>query len=276
MGKLILCSGVRTKRPYIFTSTGVRIYSIEELCCYLYHHVYLIDEKLFTDSLIDWIATELKLVERAGKLKKLKEQKTDLKTMVTVVMCSADYYTEKEIMELLKTLDQVIGMPPFKRNFIKANHFLKDNQFNEAIEEYERILSSEEAVMLTPGEYGDILHNLAVAKVHTVGMKEASEFFRQAYERNQREESLRQYLYSVKLSNNMQLFYEKIEEYQIDRNFSNQLLNDIEQTYHDAENSEMMPELRQLKQWKDKGNIGKYYKRSNEIIDVWKATVRQI
>ena len=125
MGKLILCSGERTKRPYGFTSTGIRIYSIEELCYYLYHHVYMIDEDMFSDDLLDWIEMELKLTERARMLKNLKKQKSDLKTMVTVVLCSADYYTEHEIKVMLKLLDDMIGMPSIKRSCIKANNYLQ-------------------------------------------------------------------------------------------------------------------------------------------------------
>ena len=67
MGKLILCRGKRTERPYVLQGTGYRIYSIEELCHYIYNNIYSIDETLFTDSLIDWIGTELCLPERAEK-----------------------------------------------------------------------------------------------------------------------------------------------------------------------------------------------------------------
>ena len=41
----------------------------------------------------------------------------------------------------------------------------------DAAVEYERIINSMEATELSPEEYGDIYHNMAVAKVHTVGLK---------------------------------------------------------------------------------------------------------
>jgi hypothetical protein len=276
MGKLILCSGVRTKRPYGFTSTGMRVYSIEELCYYLYHHVYLIDEGIFSDTLIDWIRSELKLVDRAEKLKLLKAQKADIKTMVTVIFCSADYYSEYEIKSILKMLDEIIGMPLIKRNCMKANNCLKEGQYSEAVVEYERIIASQEAVNLTPEEYGDILHNMAVAKVHITGLKDASELFCQAYERNHREESLRQYLYSLSLSKNDSLFQAKSEEYQIKDELLSSITSYLEQKSEEAKYSEKMVELQHLIQRKTQGKMSEYYSNLDEVIDSWKSKVRQI
>jgi len=276
MGKLILCSGVTTKRPYGFASTGMRVYSIEELCYYLYHHVYLVEEGMFCDALIDWIETELKLKDRAEKLRLLKTQKADVKTLVTVIFCSADYYTEYEIKSVLKMLDEIIGMPMIKRNCMKANNCLKDGQFSEAAAEYDRILNSEEAVNLSPEEYGDILHNMAVAMVHITGPGEASELFCQAYERNHSEESLRQYLYSLKLSNNDTLFEEKAKEYQISEERLGSITSYLDQKSDEANYTEMMVELQHLKQWKVQGKMSEYYNKLDEVIDSWKSKVRQI
>lgn len=276
MGKLILCSGVRTKRPYGFASTGVRVYSIEELCYYLYHHVYLMEEDMFSDSLIDWIKTELKLEDRAEKLRLIKEKKPDLKTMVTIILCSADYYTEQEIKSVLKMLDEIIGMPMIKRSCLKANNCLQNGQFREAVIEYESILNSKEAVDLTPEAYGDILHNMAVAKMHITGLKEAPELFGQAYERNHREESLRQYLYALRLVNNDALYNEKVMEYQIEEAFQKSIVDYLEQKNEEAKCSEGMLEIQQLKLHKSQGKMNEYYKKTDEMIDSWKAKVRQI
>lgn len=274
MGKLILCSGSSTKRPYRFVSTGVRVYSIEELCYYLYHHVYQIEEEMFCDTLVDWIKTELMLADRAEKLKQLKRQKADIKTMVTVILCSADYYTEHEIKSLLKTLDEIIGMPLIKRSCIRAKHCLANQEYQEATAEYERILNSGEASDLSPEDYGDILHNLAVAKVHISGLKEASELFAQAYERNHREESLCQYLCSLQLSSKNSLYDEKREEYQVSEELHNNITNYLKQASEDAVESEMMREVQSLRQSREQGKLIDYYKKTDEMIEEWKAKIR--
>ncbi|MBE5966353.1 MAG: hypothetical protein E7255_05230 [Lachnospiraceae bacterium] len=274
MGRLILCSGVRTERPYVFPQAGVRIYSIEELCYYLYHHVYLIDENLFTDSLLDWIGMELKLTECADKLKILKAKGGDLKTMVTVVLCSCDYYGEKEIMSFLRVLDGVIGMPRWKRNFYKANELLNKRQYTEAISEYDRIINPEEGNSLTPIDYGDVLHNMAVATAQSKGLKEAMELFCRAFEHNHREESLHQFLYAVLLSGND--FEEKAEEYQVDEATKNAMLRSMAQIREEAEASDAMIEIQRLKQCKTEGRIAEFYRIADEIIEKWKLPVRQV
>ena len=137
MGKLILCSGKRTDRPYVLPTTGHRIYSIEELCYYIYKNIYSIDETLFNDSLVDWIATELCLISRAEKLEMSLKQGADYKTLLAVVLCSSDYYSEQEIKELLAIVDDIRTMPPAKRWFIKANSFLEGRQYAEAAAQYD-------------------------------------------------------------------------------------------------------------------------------------------
>ena len=276
MGKMILCSGERTKRPYGFTQTGIRIYSIEELCYYLYHHVYLIEEDLLSDDLFDWIGTELKLPERAKKLKQLKQQKADLKTIVTVILCSSDYFTEYEIKALLKLLDEMIGMPQIKRNCIKAKYYFSNRQYKEAVIEYEIIINSADAVRFTPEEYGDIYHNYAVAKVYVAGLKEASELFYQAYERNHREESLRQYLYSLVLCKKQDEFISKSEEYQIKEELRENILQFIDRKEKEAANSERMKEIAILKDKLDQGKMTEYYQMADEMIEAWKAKIRQL
>jgi len=253
----------------------MRIYSIEELCYYLYHHIYLIEENIFSDSLLDWIGTELKLSERSKKLKVLKAQKADLKTLVTAVLCSCDYYKEEEIKELIKKLDSIIGMPPIKRNFIRANEFLKNYQYKEAAYEYERILNSPQASELTPEDYGNILHNFAVAVAHNKGMKEASELFRQAYEHNHREESLRQYLYAIRISREEE-FDDLAKEYQVDDIMKEKIINEIDRLRDEAKSSDSMIDIQRLKRCKAEGRITEYYKISDEVIERWKASVRQI
>lgn len=276
MGKLILCSGSRTNRPYCFTSTGIRIYSMEELCYYLYHHVYLIEEDMFCDALFDFIGAELKLPDRAEKLRILKKQKADVKTIVTVILCSTDYYSEYEIKSLLKLLDEIIGMPKIKRSCIKAVCYLNDRQYSEAAAEYERIINSKESAELTPQEYGNLFHNLAIAKLHITGLKEASALFLQAYERNQREESLHQYLYTLLLSNNNAAYEEKAREYQISEELSNSITEFMSKKAMEAESSEAMLEIYEMRKWKEQGQRSEYYNKAEEMIEAWKVKVRHI
>lgn len=276
MGKLILCSGKRTDRPYVLPFSGERIYSIEELCYYIYNNVYFIDETMFTVSLIDWIGKELCLTDRAEKLETLKKQGADLKTLITVVLCSADYYTENEIKKLLEVLDDIGTMPPAKRRYIKANSYLNRKQYSEAAAEYESLLVSDDAVGLDPKEYGDVLHNLAIAKLHIYGPGKALELFMHAYERNQRPESLRQYLYTLWICKDRETFYEKLQEYNVDEETGRKIVLRLEQLSDEAKLCKGMNELRMLRSLYSTGNKTEFTEKCGQIIDRWIKDVRAI
>jgi len=274
MGKLILCSGKRTDRPYVLPGSGVRIYSIEELCYYIYNNIYFIDEAMFSASLIDWIEKELCLSDRAKKLEALKKQGADLKTLITVVLCSADYYTEDEIKKLLAVVDEIRTMSPARRRYLKANSYLKRKQFSEAAAEYESLLASEDAIKLDPKSYGDVLHNLAIAKLHIYGPGKACELFMQAYERNRNPESLRQYLYTLWLCKDRQTFYEKREEYNVDQETGRNIRLKLEQLADEAMFCKDMNELRILRSLHETGKSEEFMEKCEQIIDRWINEIR--
>lgn len=275
-GKLILCSGARAQKPYYFASGGARVYSIEELCYYLYNHLYMIDEIALDDELFDWIGTELNLPDRAERLRQIKKQKADLKTVVTVILCSADYYTENEIKDAIKLLGDILKMPVVKRRCLKAADLLKNENYSEAAKEYEIIIHSNEAAELTPEEYGDICHNLAVAKAHITGVKEASRLFLEAYERNNRSESLRQYLFSLLLMGDTSEFERKIEQFQISESIRQSIIDFIKQKEEEAVMTDEYKAIEKSAGLRDAGDLNEFYKKADIIINTWKEQYSNI
>ena len=49
MSGYILCQTKKAQRPYFIENISMNIYSIEELCYYLYHNLYLADHTVFKD-----------------------------------------------------------------------------------------------------------------------------------------------------------------------------------------------------------------------------------
>lgn len=276
MGKLILCSGKRTDRPYVLPATGRRIYSIEELCYYIYNNIYSIDETLFSDSLVDWIGTELCLISRAEKLDVSLRQGADYKTLLAVVLCSSDYYSEQEIKNLLVTVDDIRTMPPVKRWFIKANSFLQGKQYAEAVAQYDRILISEESADLSPKEYGDILHNQAIAVLQIYGLERALDLFLQAYERNHREETFRQYLYTLWIAKGRDEFDEKASNHHISEEVREDIVLRMEQLSRDARLCKDMDKIYMLRNLKNSGNSEDVRDKCVQMIYGWIGEVRII
>ena len=52
MSGYILCQTKKAQHPYFIENISMNIYSIEELCYYLYHNLYLADHTVFNEELL--------------------------------------------------------------------------------------------------------------------------------------------------------------------------------------------------------------------------------
>ena len=68
MSGYILCQVKRAKLPYYIENISTNIYSIEELCFYFYHNIYLLDSTILNEELCFWIRDQLGLKKLAENL----------------------------------------------------------------------------------------------------------------------------------------------------------------------------------------------------------------
>ncbi len=275
MGKLIICNGKQAVKPYYFKLTNTKIYSIEELCYYVYNHIDVMYEDLFEDSLVSWVSEEIQLGERAEMLKNLLKAKVGLKDIVVCILCSADYYTEIEIKQLLHRMDETAKMTPIEKMKKKADNHFKYRQFADAATEYENILNGKEAVSLSGEEYGNLLHNLAVVQLYTVGVSVAADNFKEAYERNHNKNSLKQYLYALIISKQEEKFQQEALGNGLSQELLEQLRVDIELSYKEAETADVYKKVDQLKECKQAGRISQLHQMTEDLINQWKQEFRR-
>ena len=233
------------------------------------------NEEFFGDLLVTWMSTELQLEESANKLQELINMDAGLKDLVVCILCSADYYTEMEIKQLLQTMDEMTKLTPIEKRMNKANNYLKYRQFTEAATEYENILNGKDVVNLTGEEYGDLVHNLAVVQLNTVGVVLAADSFKEAYERNHNAESLKQYLYSLKMSKQEERFLQECLAYEVSQESQEEIQNEIELKFMEAETSDEYKVVGKLKECKQVGKMSQYYKMAEELIGQWKQEFRR-
>ena len=143
MGRLIYCIGDKAKVPFLFQSTGVCVYTMEELCYYLYHNVETMEEDISESQLVPWIRNELNMPERADFLATLTERKSGIKDMVVSIFCSTDYYSQDEINHLIEKIDRYFELLPIERKKRHAAAILRYGKNHEALLEYQTILALE-------------------------------------------------------------------------------------------------------------------------------------
>ncbi len=275
MGKLILCTGKTAKRPYLFKATGTKIYTIEELCYYIYHNVETISEDLFRIDLIEFIRDELDLKERADYLEELVKKRVGIKDLVVSIFCSADYYDKNEINRLLIEIDELYRMNAAQRKKRQADYCMRHSQLKEAMIQYQNILNGKEFTELTSEEYGDILHNIGVLEAKNGALAVASIKFREAYERNHKEESLKQYLYALKLSNQQEVFEREVKMYVNTRELLFSIEEELLRAEEGSEYTSMNAEVTHLIELKERGKMKEYYLKVDELLNRIKAKYRK-
>lgn len=268
MGKFILCSGKRAKEPYYVNVTDTVLYTIEELCYFLYQNIYLVADDFFDDALIQWIREQTGKFELAQKLQGLNANGNSLKDKVICVLCSADYYSEREMKELLAIMNKMEGLPLIKRRKIRADIFVKYGRYLHAAEEYEAILKSKDASILTTKEYGNLLHNYAIVLLNLGALVEAEEKLKEAYQANQDMETLKSYVFVMKMRNSSSLEEEKSE-----KQISDELYLQVDEVIKEASSMESKNLFhgyyRKLEGEKDKSELLKFFQEVDILLEQW-------
>lgn len=274
MGKLILCTGKIADQPYVFKTTKVAIRSMEELCYYIYHNVETISDDLYQLELIQFIREELGLAQRADYLEELIRKKVGIKDLVVSLLCSADYYDKNEINRLLSEIDILYRLKPIQRRKRQADYFMKHQQWKDAMREYRNILNSKEFTELTSEEYGDILHNMGVLEAKTGAFVVAANKFFEAYERNNREESLKQYLYALKLSKQVGIFEREVKVYVGTRELLASIEEELFRVEESCEYTSFHADINYLKELNQQEKNKEYDKKLDEIMERLKENYR--
>lgn len=275
VGKLILCSGKRANVPYYFPLTDTNIYSIEELCYYIYNNIYIMNLDSFPVSLADFMERELGLVERADTLRKLILAKAILKDIIVFILCSSDFYTENEIIKLIKVIDEISYLKQVKRNKLLADNYLRYHNYAQARKIYEDILASNEAAEFTEKEYGDILHNLSIITLHLDGFVEAYYGFKQAYQYNHNFETLHQGLIALKLAKEDELLKKELEELDNGKALEELITQEFEMADKNVTATNEYKIIKAMNQLREEGKVSLYYREVHELMNKWKKVYRQ-
>lgn len=269
MGKFILCSGKRAKEPMHIEMTDTILYTVEEFCYYLYQHIYLITDDFFKEPIFEWLEQEAGMAELAEKLRELNRTNGTLKDKVVSVLCSTDYFSEREMKDLIAVMDKIEGLPMIKRRKIKADIYVTYERYAFAAKEYEAILESKEASILTAEEYGNLLHNYAIVLLYIGSISEAAEKFKEAFQSNQNPESLKEYYIALKMLPDRHILESEQKELQI----PGEMEAEITQIFKEAESMELNNSYhamyRKLSEWKEHSDVLKFFQETESILEQW-------
>ncbi|MFI3212005.1 MAG: hypothetical protein R3Y24_01550 [Eubacteriales bacterium] len=192
MGQVLLCVGQYAKNPYRFEQLGISIYSIEELCYFLYENSHLLDESIIDKELMEWIQEECELPTLAKDLQNTKYFASGLYRFLKKVFEYTGFYDEQVLSQVGDILQKNSKSSIYEKRIAQLEFMLQRKQYPLAISGYEKLLLKSNE--LSKEELGIIYHNYGVCKARIFRYKRAADAFYKAYEIKGSIESYEMYL----------------------------------------------------------------------------------
>ncbi len=193
MSELWICREQTAKRPYYLEAADMELWTIEELCFYLYQNMERLDETVMGDKLYDWLSGELELPRLSESLRELRRQGRDALWCAWFLLKETGMYSDEELRDIKAYCLALENKDELERQKLKADRLLQNKKYLRCIREYERLLQMGEGKSQYRKLSGDVCHNLGVAYAGLFLFDEAAEWFGKAFERNQRAESAQAY-----------------------------------------------------------------------------------
>lgn len=194
MSGYILCQTKRAKLPYFIENISTNVYSIEELCYYLYHNLYLIDQSIMNEGLCSWIQEELELPALAAKIRAKLGKFVSAEDVIYPVFKEINYLTYEELKNLNVRLQKMNGEAPAMREKQKADALMENEMYVHAIQVYQKLLERTDLEEIREGLSESVYHNLGCAYSYLFQMEKAVDCFRKAYEGSRSRAALETYL----------------------------------------------------------------------------------
>ena len=264
MSGYILCQVKRAKLPYYIENISTNIYSIEELCFYLYHNIYLLDSTIINEELCFWIRDELGLKKLAQKLYNLLDEEVKIGDFILPIFKEINYLSLDEFRKLNQQIQRFSQEPEVLRQKLKGDYLMEHGKYVNAIKVYQKALhykmeaNNGEKDQLGGQFLGGIYHNMGCAYARLFQMEEAITCFSRAYEHLRTMASIKSYLYAVYMEKGIRAFAEKAAQLGVDSESENEILAEVEAAAKELFESEDGKEYAKALEEKKKGNFDGY------------------
>ena len=183
MSGYILCQVKKAEKPFYIENISTNIYSIEELCYYLYNNLYLVDSSLISSKLCTWLEEELELPKLAAKLKPYIGREAGLEEVLYPIFKEINYLAYEELKTLNGRIEARKREPEEIREKRKGDALMENRMYVNALRVYQKLL--EHGGKEITGEMRErILHNQGCAYGYLFQMDKALDCFWKAWKEN--------------------------------------------------------------------------------------------
>lgn len=221
MSGYILCQTKKADKPFFVESINTNIYSLEELCYFLYHNLYLVDASIINEALCTWISEELDLPRLAAKLRPHLGKFASAEDVLYPVFKEINYLTYEELKSLNVKLSKLDQEPKVLRKKQKGDALVKNKMYVSAIKVYQQLLKKEGLDQVKPGLTMNIWHNLGCAYSYLFQMEKAMECFWEAFLTESDEKELICYLLAYRSVKKLQEYEDRWKELKVSEEVKN-------------------------------------------------------
>lgn len=272
MSKYILCQVKRAKLPYYIENISTNIYSIEELCFYFYHNIYLLDETIINEELCFWIRDELGLRKLAQRMYSLLDDPTKVGDFILLVFKEINYLSIDEFRKLNQQIQKLAEEPLLLRQKLKGDYLMGHGKIVNAIKVYQKVLHDKleekqgEDDHLGTQFIGGIYHNMGCAYARLFQMEEAVNCFVKAYSCMRTFVSIKNYLYAVYMDKGIAAFANVAADLNVDDERTFEILGEIEQAANEVLETPEGQKYAKAMECKAAGNLEEYHHIMDQII----------
>lgn len=256
-----LCLLPQAKKPYYIENIRTNVYSLEELCFYLYHNACLIDETLMNERLLDWLRDELGLGRLYRQLYDQLEKKSDAGFFILPIFREAGYLTNEQMREYQEQLAKLEVQSIDMKQKLRGDYLVKEKMYARAVWEYRQILKRRNPSKLGVQFYASIWNNLGAAYAGLFEFEQAADCFGEAYRLVKTKEAFRKYISILPLFLSSEEYEMRLKEIDADP----YLVQKIQE--HNAKVC-MAPEYLEEKERMLQRNRG-------EVVEEWKEQYRR-
>lgn len=207
-----LCQIKPAVKPYFIEAIGTYIYSIEELCFYLYNNMYLLDQSIINEDLCIWLRDELGLKRLAKQLSEQLEREEGIAGFILPVFREIGYLSAAGMREYAEKIGKLDVQAADLRQKLKADYLVRSGMYESAINEYWQILDRQSPGSLGTNFYSGVWNNLGCAQARMFRFEEAADCFYHAWKLTPTKEMLRRYVSALPLFLEPEVYEKKLEE----------------------------------------------------------------
>ena len=209
MGNYLLCDTFATKTPYRIDNVQMNIYSIEELCYFIANYIPLVQEDIIGGSLCRWIEKECGRPDIAAGLNAIMEDEDKYAAGLKLILRSGHYYTQTQLEKIYEKIDEQIALPVIEKLKVRADLFMKQKKYRQAIMNYEEILETR-GIYSEPEDFRyKVCYDLGCGYAKLLRLSKARSYFSKACELHSGVESRKACLVAAYLDGGAKAFEEE-------------------------------------------------------------------